>query len=130
MAAVPPATGISSSSMPSAIFAVTRAMGYPLALLASAEERETRGLTSMRKYSLDSGFSANWTLQPPSIFSSRMILIALSFSIFRSWSFSERIGATTMLSPVWTPTGSTFSMPQIVMAWSALSRMTSNSISL
>ena len=59
-----------------------------------------------------------------------MILIALSFSIFRSWSFRLRIGATTTLSPVCTPTGSTFSIPQIVIALSLLSRMTSNSISL
>ena len=116
MAAVPPATAMSSSAMPSAILAVTRAMGYPLALLARAEERDTRGFTSIRKYSLLWGFRANCTLQPPSIFSSRMILMALSFSILRSCSFRLRMGATTMLSPVCTPTGSMFSMPQMVMA--------------
>ena len=84
----------------------------------------------MRKYSLLLGLSANCTLQPPSIFSSLMILMALSLSIFRSCSFSDRMGAITMESPVCTPTGSTFSMPQMVMAWSLESRMTSNSISL
>ena len=84
----------------------------------------------MRKYSEEWGLSANCTLQPPSIFSALMILMALSLSIFRSWSLSVMMGATTMESPVCTPTGSTFSMPQMVMAWSAPSRMTSNSISL
>ena len=35
----------------------------------------------------------------------------------------------TMLSPVWTPTGSKFSMEQTVMTLPLLSRITSNSIS-
>ena len=69
-------------------------------------------------------------MQPPSTFSARMILMAESLSIFMSWSLRVMMGATTMLSPVWTPTGSMFSMPQMVMAWSLESRMTSNSISL
>ena len=69
-------------------------------------------------------------MQPPSTFSARMILMAESLSIFRSWSERVIMGATTRLSPVWTPTGSMFSMPQMVMAWSLESRMTSNSISL
>ena len=38
-------------------------------------------------------------------------------------------GATTMESPVWMPTGSTFSMEQMVMAQPEASRMASNSIS-
>ena len=42
-----PATVISSRVRPTAIFAVTRAIGKPLALEARAEERDTRGLTSM-----------------------------------------------------------------------------------
>ena len=99
-------------------------------MLANADERETRGLISMRKYSEVLGLSANCTLQPPWIFSARMILIALSLSIFMSWSLSVMIGATTAESPVCTPTGSMFSIPQMVMAWSDASRMTSNSISL
>ena len=33
---------------PTAIFAETRAMGYPLALEASALERDTRGFTSIK----------------------------------------------------------------------------------
>ena len=50
----------------------------------------------------------------------------------RSWyslSVSVWLGATTMLSPVWTPIGSMFSMLQMVMQLSAPSRITSYSIS-
>ena len=49
------------------------AIGYPVALLASADERETRGLTSMTAYSKLSGLSANWQLQPPTIPSAEII---------------------------------------------------------
>jgi hypothetical protein len=58
-----------------------------------------------------------------------MILSAEVRSIW--YSLSERVcdGATTMLSPVWTPIGSMFSMLQIVMQVSAASRITSYSIS-
>ena len=47
------------------------------------------------------------------------------------YSLSPKVweGATTMESPVWTPTGSIFSMAQTMMQLSALSRMTSNSTS-
>ena len=38
---MPPATGISSKDIPRAIFAVTRAIGYPLALEAKAEDLDT-----------------------------------------------------------------------------------------
>jgi hypothetical protein len=44
-----------------------------VALLARAELRLTRGLTSMTAYSVESGLSANWTLQPPSTPSARMM---------------------------------------------------------
>ena len=40
---------ISSRRRPIAIFAATRAIGYPVAFDASADERETRGLTSMTR---------------------------------------------------------------------------------
>ncbi len=40
---------ISSRVRPIAIFAATRAIGYPVALEARAEERETRGLTSITR---------------------------------------------------------------------------------
>ena len=41
----------------------------------------------------------------------------------------EMIGATTILSPVWIPSGSKFSIGTTVKQWSFLSRITSNSIS-
>jgi len=41
--------GISSRVLPTAIFAATRAIGYPVALEARAEERETRGFTSITR---------------------------------------------------------------------------------
>ena len=44
-----------------------------------------------------------------------------------SLSLSVRIGATVMLSPVWTPIGSTFSIEQMTTKLSATSRITSSS---
>ena len=76
-----------------------------------------------------SGSSANWQLQPPSMPSAPMMSSAAVRSIWYSLSMSVSAGATTMESPVCTPTGSTFSMLQIVIAVPAESRMTSNSIS-
>ncbi len=58
-----------------------------------------------------------------------MILIAEVRSIWYSWSDKVWDGATTMLSPVWTPIGSKFSMLQMVMQVSLPSRITSYSIS-
>ena len=58
-----------------------------------------------------------------------MIFSAEERSIWYSRSERVWLGATTMLSPVWTPIGSRFSMLQIVMQVSALSRITSYSIS-
>ena len=58
-----------------------------------------------------------------------MMLSAAERSIWYSRSDSVWLGATTMLSPVWTPTGSTFSMLQTTMQLSFESRMTSYSIS-
>ena len=101
-----------------------------MALLARAEERLTRGLTSITAYLKLTGSRANWQLQPPTM---PRALTMFSDALRSIWySLLERVsaGATTMESPVWTPTGSTFSMPQMVMAWSLESRMTSNSISL
>ena len=98
-------------------------------MLASADERLTRGLTSMTAYSKLSGFSANWQLQPPSTSSADTISSAARRSMPHSLSESVSAGAATMLSPVCTPTGSKFSMLQMVMTLPALSRITSNSIS-
>src|SRR5207249_12325856 len=98
-----------------AIFAAIRAIGYPVAFEARAEDLDTRGFTSITRYSRVSGWTANWMLHPPSIFSARMILIAAVLRVW--WSTSLRVcaGATTIDSPVWRPIGSTFSIEQIVM---------------
>ena len=69
-------------------------------------------------------------MQPPSIFSARMIFSAESRSIWNSLLVSVWLGATTIESPVWMPTGSMFSMQQMQMAVSFESRITSYSISL
>ena len=59
-----------------------------------------------------------------------MIFSAESRSIWYSRLVSVWLGATTIESPVCTPTGSIFSMLQMAMAVSLLSRITSYSISL
>ena len=48
---------------------------------ARAEERDTRGFTSMTAYSKESGFRANWQLQPPTMPSSEMMSRAAERSI-------------------------------------------------
>src|SRR5437899_489461 len=68
-------------------------------------------------------------LQPPSMPRARMIRRAAERSIWYSLSVSVCEGATTIESPVCTPIGSRFSMLQTVMQVSALSRITSYSIS-
>ena len=117
--------GISLSRIPIAIFAEMRAIGYPVAFDASADERDTRGFTSITRYS--PFFRANCMLQPPSIRRARMIRIEALRSIWCST--SERVcdGVTTIDSPVCTPMGSTFSMLQMVMQVSPESRITSYS---
>ncbi len=57
--------GISSSVYPTASFAAILAMGNPVALDASALERETRGFISMTTTCPVSGSTANWMLEPP-----------------------------------------------------------------
>ena len=57
-----------------------------------------------------SGCRANWQLQPPSTSSAVTMLSAADRSIWYSLSDRVTAGATTMESPVCTPTGSTFSM--------------------
>ena len=104
-------------------------MGYPVALEASADERDTRGLTSMTKYSWLPGARANWTLQPPAMSRVLMIRSAALRSCWCSRSVSVCEGATTIESPVCTPIGSRFSMLHTVMQVPAASRITSYSIS-
>ena len=105
------------------------AIGYPVALDASADDLDTLGFTSMTAYSKLSGFRANWQLQPPSMPIADMILRADVLNISYSLSARVRVGATTMESPVWMPTGSKFSMEQMAMTLPRESLMVSNSIS-
>ena len=101
-------------------------MGKPVALEASAEERDTRGFISMMTMRPSSGLTANWTLEPPvSTPISRRHAIEASRMIWYSLSVSVCAGATVMESPVCTPMGSRFSMEQMMMQLSALSRTTS-----
>ena len=57
--------GISSSVIPTASCAEIFAIGNPVALLASAELRDTRGFISITRISPVSGCTANWMLEPP-----------------------------------------------------------------
>jgi len=83
----------------------------------------------MTAYSKLSGFSANWQLQPPTTPSAETMSIAAVRRMLYSRFASVKAGATTIESPVCTPTGSTFSIEQIAIALPTPSRMTSNSIS-
>ena len=56
-------------------------MGYPVALEAKAEDRDTRGLTSITAYSKLSGFRANWQLQPPTMPSAEIMFSEAERSI-------------------------------------------------
>ena len=106
----------------------TLAMGKPVAFEARAEERETRGFISMTIWRPVAGSTANWTLAPPvSTPMARMMRKAASRISWYSLSVRVRMGATVTESPVWTPRGSTFSMPQTTMQLSLRSRMTSSS---
>ena len=123
---------LSSSSRvkPTASLAAILAMGNPVALDASAEERETRGFISMMTSSPLSGLMANCTLEPPvSTPISRSTAIEASRRIWYSLSVRVSAGATVTESPVWIPMGSTFSMEQTMMQLSAQSRTTSISYS-
>ena len=102
------------------------AIGKPVALEASADDRDTRGFISMITSRPVSGSTANWTLEPPvSTPISRSTAIEALRMIWYSLSVRVRAGATVMESPVWMPMGSTFSMEQMMMQLSALSRTTS-----
>src|SRR5919199_1928843 len=56
---------ISSSAYPTASRAAILAIGNPVALEASAEERDTRGFISISTISPVSGLTANWIFEPP-----------------------------------------------------------------
>ena len=85
-------------------------MGKPVALLASAELRERRGLTSMTTMSSLSGSPANWMFTPPP-FTPMRRMMRLQYSTYLAYSSVVRVcaGATTALSPVCTPMASMFS---------------------
>ena len=83
----------------------------------------------MTAYSKLSGFRASCTLHPPTMPKWVMMSSEAERSIWNSRSARVWVGATTMESPVWTPTGSRFSMEQTAMTFPAPSRMVSNSIS-
>ncbi len=113
-----------------AILAAILAIGNPVALDASALDRETRGFISMTMTRPSSGLTANWMLQPPvSTPTSRMMAMPMSRSRWYSRSVRVSAGATVIESPVWTPIGSRFSMEQTTTTLSAWSRMTSSSYS-
>ncbi len=120
----------SSRVYPTARRAAILAMGKPVALLARAEERETRGFISMTVMRPFCGLTANWTFEPPvSTPISRMTAMAASRMAWYSRSVKVWAGATVMESPVWTPMGSKFSIEQMMMTLSLRSRTTSSSYS-
>jgi hypothetical protein len=101
-------------------------MGKPVAFEASAEERDTRGFISMMTRRPSAGLIANCTLEPPvSTPISRSTAIEASRMIWYSLSVSVRAGAMVIESPVWMPIGSKFSIEQMMMQLSRLSRTTS-----
>ncbi len=74
--------GISCSVYPTASRAAIFAIGKPVALLASALERETRGFISITTISSVARLTANWTLEPPvSTPTARITAIAWSRSV-------------------------------------------------
>jgi len=104
------------------------AIGKPVALEASADDRDTRGFISMTTMRPVFGLTANWMLQPPvSTPTARMILIATSRMCWYSRSVSVIAGATVTESPVCTPIGSTFSIEQTITTLSLESRISSSS---
>ena len=99
-----------------------------MALLASAELRDTRGFISITARRPFSGWTANWMFEPPvSTPISRMIASEASRRSWYSLSVSVCAGATVMLSPVCTPIGSKFSIEQMMTTLSWRSRITSSS---
>ena len=88
-------------------------------MLARAEERESRGLTSMMQYSKLSGCKAYWMLHSPTMPKWRTTRNAADLSMWYSSFDNVCDGAMTIESPVCTPNGSKFSMLQTVMQLSS-----------
>mmetsp|Transcript_135 Transcript_135/g.491 ORF Transcript_135/g.491 Transcript_135/m.491 type:complete len:325 (+) Transcript_135:2453-3427(+) len=122
--------GIMSRVLPQASLAAILAMGKPVALEASAEDRLTRGFISMITTSPVLGSTENCTLEPPHS-TPILRMTSTEWSRRRWYSRSVRVwaGAMVMESPVWTPMGSRFSMEQMMTTLSPWSRMTSSSYS-
>jgi hypothetical protein len=101
-----------------------------VALEASADERDTRGFISITTMRPSLGLIENCTLEPPvsTPISRSTARLALRM-IWYSLSVSVCAGATVIESPVCTPIGSRFSIEQMMMQLSALSRTTSISYS-
>ena len=97
-----------------------------MALDASADERDTRGFISITIMRPSAGLTANCTLEPPvsTPISRSTAMLALRMTWY-SLSVSVCAGATVIESPVCTPMGSRFSIEQMMMQLSALSRTTS-----
>ena len=91
-----------------------------------AEDRDTRGFISITTMRPSAGLIANCTFDPPvSTPISRRHAIEALRMIWYSLSVSVKAGATVIESPVWMPIGSTFSIEQMMMQLSFLSRTTS-----
>ena len=121
---------ISSSVYPTASRAAILAIGKPVALDASADDRDTRGFISMTTRRPVSGCTANWMLQPPvSTPTARSTAMPTSRMCWYSRSVSVIAGATVIESPVCTPIGSRFSMEQTTTTLSWRSRISSSSYS-
>ena len=106
------------------------AIGKPVALEASAEERDTRGFISITTMRPSAGLTPNCTLDPP-VSTPILRRHATEASRMRWYSLSVSVsaGATVTESPVWMPIGSMFSIEHTMMQLSALSRTTSISYS-
>ena len=111
-----------------ASFAAILAIGNPVALEASALERDTRGFISMTMSRPSSGLTANWMLQPPvSTPTSRRMSMPSVRMVWYSRSVNVIAGATVTESPVCTPIGSTFSIEHTTTTLSWPSRISSSS---
>src|ERR1700748_1455192 len=67
-------------------------MGKPVALEASAEERDTRGFISITSSRPSAGFTANWTFDPP-VSTPILRSTAMEASRMRWYSLSVRVCA-------------------------------------
>src|SRR5512136_794339 len=66
---------ISSSRYPTASLAAILAMGKPVALEASADERDTRGFISITATRPWRGSTANWMYDPPGEVAQHLVLL-------------------------------------------------------